>query len=436
MNIDVQRDRVYLFAVWLDRDGIRELIRRLDIIDTMILGRGDKSTAALMEVRERGGSDTDTTAVTQSVDKAGIDQHPGAGTQARPVDTNSAALTHRSIPRPIGGAAELEGDIPALTAEAPAASADHMPDAVERQTSEGSPQSDAEDIGVTAGETAPTTEIELLQKTQQLPEEAEIPAVQSSEEGDDGHTVETARDAGAIPAMRPATSGKSGGVSDDASPAPTIASRLRALNAEHPELTTREVAAQLGMTLARVQSNSTVNKIRWADAVPQRPDRQGDIKRLHAEHPEWCDDDFAAVLGVMPGYVRATAVRLGIRLASRVSRKKAAAEPVQPVAPVSAPMPRVEPERPQQTARAPIAVRTSGSGSAVISRPMQRIPAGTRFNLRDDLGQWLHFGCEQMTTDRTYAWEGSADQLLACRKRFPLAADLAERVVEKEQRAA
>jgi hypothetical protein len=71
-------------------------------------------------------------------------------------------------------------------------------------------------------------------------------------------------------------------------------------------------------------------------------------------------------------------------------------------------------------------VHPSGSGSAVISKPMARAPKGTRFILQDDAGLYLHYGCEHMTNQRAYAWEGSAEQLLNCRQKYPLARDLRE----------
>jgi hypothetical protein len=64
---------------------------------------------------------------------------------------------------------------------------------------------------------------------------------------------------------------------------------------------------------------------------------------------------------------------------------------------------------------------------------MTPAPRGSRFYLRDDAGLYLHYGCENMTNDRRYAWSGSQDQLLACRRKFPLARELAERPVEREQ---
>jgi hypothetical protein len=66
---------------------------------------------------------------------------------------------------------------------------------------------------------------------------------------------------------------------------------------------------------------------------------------------------------------------------------------------------------------------------------MAHAPKGTLFYLCDDEGKYLHGSCTGMTTDRTYAWQGSAEQLFNCRKKFPLARDLSERVVSKDMPA-
>jgi hypothetical protein len=149
------------------------------------------------------------------------------------------------------------------------------------------------------------------------------------------------------------------------------------------------------------------------------------LTALYAEHPDWTAGQFAkAMPDANHNSVSTTLTQV---------RKAARAEPVQARSPAPAPEPAPQPERPPTQARAPIATVPSGSGSAVISKPMARAPRGTRFNLRNDAGLYLHNSCEAMTDNRKWAWEGSADQLLACRKRFPMATDLAEFVVEKEQ---
>lgn len=64
-----------------------------------------------------------------------------------------------------------------------------------------------------------------------------------------------------VEAVAPA--GKSGEGSIP-SPAPTLASRLRALNNEHPEYTATEAAEALGLDRDKVRTNSNVNGVRWA----------------------------------------------------------------------------------------------------------------------------------------------------------------------------
>jgi hypothetical protein len=178
--------------------------------------------------------------------------------------------------------------------------------------------------------------------------------------------------------------GKPGDAPNDASPAPSIASRLRALNAKHPELTTRDVSERLGLTLVQVRTNSHVHKLEWAS---------GDRRRV----------------------------------------SQRAAEPVQPRSPAPAPEPSPQPERPPLQARAPVAAQPSGSGSAVVSTPMRRAPRGQQFWLRNEAGEYLNRYCTGFTRDRREAWSGSQDQLAACRRHFAIAVDLVERPVEREQ---
>lgn len=47
-----------------------------------------------------------------------------------------------------------------------------------------------------------------------------------------------------------------------------------------------------------------------------------------------------------------------------------------------------------------------------------------RFVLQDATGQYLHMSCEQMTSDRSYRWVGSAKQLLVARERYAKAKPL------------
>lgn len=173
------------------------------------------------------------------------------------------------------------------------------------------------------------------------------------------------------------------------------------------------------------------------------------LTALHAEHPDWTAGQFHAA---MPGTNYNS-----VSTMLTIVRKAASREPVQPVPEPEASEPAPEPERrPAVTAepaaaypadsepetipsflpsRAPIAVRPSGSSSAVITKPMAHAPKGALFYLCDDEGRYLHGSCTGMTTDRTYAWQGSAEQLFNCRKKFPLARDLSERVVNNDMPA-
>lgn len=215
-------------------------------------------------------------------------------------------------------------------------------------------------------------------------------------------------------------------------PAPSLASRLRKLNSEHPEYTVAQAATALDVPLDKARNNSNVNKIRWKSILPANERERGLENRVvetHRDHPDWPDTRIGEHLGCSPAYVRVAAKRRSLALPSRRDSQPH----VEARSPALAPEPAPTPEGPPAIARAPIATIPSGTGSAIISTPMRRAPKGQRFWLRNEAGLYLHYGCENMTNDRRYAWSGSQDQLLACRRKFPLAADLTERVVEKEQ---
>lgn len=209
----------------------------------------------------------------------------------------------------------------------------------------------------------------------------------------------------------PSTPDKSGEGADASSSAPSLASRLKALHAEHPEYTAAQAADALGETPHRVHSNSAVHKIKWAPGERGRPAAKvlepdpvdEKLTRLHDEYPNWTSRMLAHRLGISAIRVAAKAKALGLELP----------ETYEASAPSSASTGRTSP-------------------SAIVTKPIVR-PKGTRFYLRNDDGEYLHFSCEQMTVTKAYAWIGNEQQLAAVRRRFPLAQDLREQVIEKEQ---
>jgi hypothetical protein len=176
--------------------------------------------------------------------------------------------------------------------------------------------------------------------------------------------------------------GKSGGEQSSPAPTrhrnkPTRTDRIRALHASNPGLTAREASVCLDIKLTHLRELSRHAGLSWTRAATGRP------------------------------------------------RRDAAQSPASVHPPAEAP------ERPPASIRPPVAASPS-AGSAVVAKPMQRAPKGTRFYLRDDAGLFLHYGCENMTSDKSYAWIGTADQLLACRQKFAIARDLTERAVPRE----
>lgn len=169
-----------------------------------------------------------------------------------------------------------------------------------------------------------------------------------------------------------------------ASPAPTLRGRMLAAIAADPDITARGLADVLGEPLSRIQNNLAANKIKLRKLTPE---------------------EFRDTL-----------------------KKPRPAEEARPPVAAPSPLPASE-QRPATTyvERRPV-------GNTVIAKPVVR-PKGTRFYLRNEAGEFLHFSCGGMTSTKAHAWTGTQDQLVGCRKAFSIARDLAEVVVEKEQRA-
>jgi hypothetical protein len=216
---------------------------------------------------------------------------------------------------------------------------------------------------------------------------------------------------------------KSGAASSDkAAPAPSLAERLRALNAIHPEFTLQQAAAELCETYERVRNNSNVNRIKWGREEIRAVGLQERVAELHMQHRDWSDEEIAAAIGKSNGYVRATAHRLGLVLPSRKRPVTVAQKPVEPVFAPDEPSPTPKPER-----------RPAVKSEPAIDTP--RIPrplSGSKFYLVNDKGEYLNRFCAGFTTDKRTAWIGTEQQLTACRRNFDIARDLTERAVTKE----
>lgn len=218
------------------------------------------------------------------------------------------------------------------------------------------------------------------------------------------------------------TTGKPAG--SEGSAAPTLADRLRKLNAAHPEFTVQQVARELGETFERVRNNSNAHKIRWSSEPVRSIGLQDRVAELHMQHRDWTDADIAAAIGKSNGYVRATAQRLGLVLPSRKRPAPVAETPVQaspePEAPEAAP----EPESPPAIAPEP--------ANDIAPAVHHARPSGRQFWLINGAGEYLNRYCQGFTRDRREAWTGNAMQLVACRRKFEIARDLSDKPVEKD----
>jgi hypothetical protein len=187
----------------------------------------------------------------------------------------------------------------------------------------------------------------------------------------------------------------------------TLRDRVEALNAERPTLTIREAADELGCSYHSVYDHSRQLKLSWGPKSESLRQRIGD---LHARTPGLSAEEAAKELGCSVGGLRGMSSRLQIRW-GRSTPAPPTPKPVrlQNLTPVKVP------------------------GNVVMRKPRSPPRKATRFMLVNPLsGLYLHQSCELLTAQKHYAWSGRQDQLLEVRKRYPIARDLAERVVEEE----
>jgi hypothetical protein len=217
----------------------------------------------------------------------------------------------------------------------------------------------------------------------------------------------------------------------------TFAGQLRAWVNEHPGCTAKQAAEALGTTVTRVWSTAAtcpgieLRKLRPEEKHNGGPgDSAGISKRiadLRRQHPEWGISEIGRAVDRSPGQVATALKRAGLPTAAVGGRST---EP--------APTPAPAPEPPSPAKYEPSTGTGTGrtSPGAIVTKPIVR-PKGARFWLRDDDGRYLHFSCMSMTKDRAYAWSGTEQQLVACRRKFSLAAELREvPVAPKEGRVA
>ena len=230
--------------------------------------------------------------------------------------------------------------------------------------------------------------------------------------------------------VHPATNspaGKSGGEASASSPAPSLASQLRKLNAEHPEYTLEQAANALGISKEKAHNNSSAHKLKWARVDGWKsPVGLGDrVETLHRQHPDWPASRIAAELETSGDYVRATAQRRNPKL------------PSERIKPVEVEQPRQETqERPDDVPVIPADLPSTGQAGeeaeAIVELPRAARPlSGSKFYLVNDEGQYLNRYCAGFTTDKREAWIGNQSQLVGCRRNFEIARDLTEKPVVK-----
>lgn len=222
----------------------------------------------------------------------------------------------------------------------------------------------------------------------------------------------------------------------------TFKEQVRICHEYHPDWHSEKIAEHLEISAGAVRNYASQLKIKLPKKTPALADK---IKAIQAKNPDALATDLALELDTSPSAINWAASQAGIEI-NRLSpeelaerkrqnglkaqetlrkKRKVTDAPKHKDAPKPAGAPKPAPAAsPASTAALP--------GKGGITKPLTK-PKGARFYLREKLGsgKFLHFSCMSLTNDRDYAWIGSQQQLLACRKAFSLAADLVEEVVEK-----
>lgn len=216
----------------------------------------------------------------------------------------------------------------------------------------------------------------------------------------------------------------------------TLQDRIVAVRLEHPDWPYRVVAKHLGAPKNSVQAYASVLGFTWPsqaewDAaqapVPKPPTLADRIKAHLADHPDATLKELSDALGVKQTSVGWAASKAGIELRKYTAEERAEAtrRGIAAKAKTAAPVEGADMARPGK-----VALDTENEpldAPRVIKRPK-----GQRIRLRQKLGsgKYLHMGGEGLVDSKVYAWIGTSAQLEALRARFPDTAGMVEEVVE------
>jgi len=194
----------------------------------------------------------------------------------------------------------------------------------------------------------------------------------------------------------------------------TIRSRVADFLRANPDTTKEEIAAALEISTSSASGHLSALGIK---GVPQnRNVRFSDkLRALLAEHPDYDTQQAAEALGVDTSQVTSTARMCCIeikRVGTEKFRKLVQEGRSKPAAAIPSPEPETPPDEP-------------------YSPPVPRPKVGKLFWLTDGDGNYLHWSCLSLVAGKGDRWSGTAAQVEGCRRVYPLARDLKDRVVTK-----
>lgn len=217
----------------------------------------------------------------------------------------------------------------------------------------------------------------------------------------------------------------------------TLKDRILKSHADHPDWNSSQIADHLGAKRTSVSAYCAILGIRFTKGgtppaprpvEPKVPGWADKIEALLKQHPDWTSVDLSAELGISVEHVNSAARKRSISIPRKPRGAVAVAEAREESSP---PTPPPEPERPPAPSVPP---PRAVDDDEIIPPEPRRItrPKGKLFWLRDTDGRYLDRFCSTLTRDRKAAWVGTEAQLAGCRRNFAIARDLREQVVEKE----
>jgi hypothetical protein len=224
-----------------------------------------------------------------------------------------------------------------------------------------------------------------------------------------------------------------------APPAPklTIADRILALKADHPDWIPRQFADAMGVSVESVRGAARDRGIvLMKGGHGGRPVAEPGHKSLRQrvadaldERPGMTAREVAEYIGADPNHVATVASQAGLPVRKLTPEERAAALSASGhrggIAPRTMPTEAAPPlEPPPSTGYVSLPVIPPE-----LRKATPKASGKTLFYLRSDNGKYLHQSCQGLVPGPTYAWKGTEAQILKVREKFPDVAGYTEEAV-------